>query len=152
MKRGSGCCAVDIYWTAASTSFSDNISYITYLFSEWRIQSCVMACLERCKTPPEFVSFTMAHMTDHSKFCRRWPLGSCKFGEHCVFAHSEEEIAEWRERHNVWKNKESGQKGADYNELAFQQEILGRLETAKDITEVVNLLNFTKCSIVRCGL
>ena len=37
MKRGSGCCAVDIYWTAASTSFSDSISYITYLFSEWRI-------------------------------------------------------------------------------------------------------------------
>ena len=37
MKRGSGCCAVDIYCTAASTSFSDSISYITYLFSEWRI-------------------------------------------------------------------------------------------------------------------
>ena len=39
MKRGSGCCAVDIYWTAASTSFSDGISYIKYLFSEWRIYS-----------------------------------------------------------------------------------------------------------------
>ena len=39
MKRGSGCCAVDIYWTAASTSFSDSISYITYLFSEWRIDT-----------------------------------------------------------------------------------------------------------------
>ena len=27
-----------IYCTAALTSFSDSISYITYLFSEWRIQ------------------------------------------------------------------------------------------------------------------
>ena len=35
MKRGSGCCAVDIYCTAALTSFSGSISYITYLFSEW---------------------------------------------------------------------------------------------------------------------
>ena len=26
-----------IYCTAALTSFSDSISYITYLFSEWRI-------------------------------------------------------------------------------------------------------------------
>ena len=26
-----------IYWAAALTSFSDSISYITYLFSEWRI-------------------------------------------------------------------------------------------------------------------
>ena len=41
MKRGSGCCAVDIYWTTASTSFSDSISYITYLFSEWRIEETV---------------------------------------------------------------------------------------------------------------
>ena len=39
MKRGSGCCAVDIYCTAALTSFSDSISYITYLFSEWRIKN-----------------------------------------------------------------------------------------------------------------
>ena len=31
------CCAVDIYCTAALTSFSDSISYITYLFSEWHI-------------------------------------------------------------------------------------------------------------------
>ena len=34
MKRGSGCYTVDIYCTAALTSFSDSISYITYLFSE----------------------------------------------------------------------------------------------------------------------
>ena len=37
MKRGSGCCAVDIYCTATLTSFSDSISYITYLFLEWRL-------------------------------------------------------------------------------------------------------------------
>ena len=37
MKRGSGCCAVDIYCPAASTSLSDSASYITFLFSEWRI-------------------------------------------------------------------------------------------------------------------
>ena len=41
MKRGSGCCAVDIYCTAALTSFSDSISYLTYLFSEWRITVCI---------------------------------------------------------------------------------------------------------------
>ena len=35
MKRGSGCCAIDISRTAVLTSFSDSISYITYLFSEW---------------------------------------------------------------------------------------------------------------------
>ena len=38
MKRGSGCCAVDIYCTAALTSLSDSISCITYLFSEWHRQ------------------------------------------------------------------------------------------------------------------
>ena len=37
MKRGSGCCAVDIYCTTALTSFSDSVSYMTSLFSEWRI-------------------------------------------------------------------------------------------------------------------
>ena len=37
MKRGSGCCAVDIYCMAALTSLSDSVSYITFLFSEWRI-------------------------------------------------------------------------------------------------------------------
>ena len=37
MKRGSGCCAVDIYCTAALTSLSDSVSYITFLFSECRI-------------------------------------------------------------------------------------------------------------------
>ena len=39
MKRGSGCCAVDIYCTAALTSLPDSVSYITFLFSEWRIRS-----------------------------------------------------------------------------------------------------------------
>ena len=43
MKRGSGCCAVDIYCTAALTSLSDSVSYITFLFSEWRITvSCTL--------------------------------------------------------------------------------------------------------------
>ena len=84
----------------------------------------------------------MAKMTDLSKFCRRWTLGSCKYGEHCDFAHGWEEMAEWGERHNVWKNKISGHKGVDYNELAFQQEILRRLETAEDITEVVSFIKF----------
>ena len=37
MKRGSGCCAVDIYCTAALTSLSDSVSYIIFLFSEWCI-------------------------------------------------------------------------------------------------------------------
>ena len=37
MKRGSGCCAVDIYCAAALISLSDSVSYITFLFSEWRI-------------------------------------------------------------------------------------------------------------------
>ena len=37
MKRGSGCCAVDIYCTAALISLSDSVSYITFLFSEWCI-------------------------------------------------------------------------------------------------------------------
>ena len=36
-ERGSGCCAVDIYCTAALTLFSDSTRYITYLFSEWHI-------------------------------------------------------------------------------------------------------------------
>ena len=40
MKRGSACCAVDIYCTAALTSLSDSISYITFLFSEWSIVFC----------------------------------------------------------------------------------------------------------------
>ena len=33
-----------IYWGAALTSFSDSISYITYLFSEWRVvdKKCVI--------------------------------------------------------------------------------------------------------------
>ena len=39
MKRGSGSCAVDINCTAALTSLSDSVSYITFLFSEWRIHS-----------------------------------------------------------------------------------------------------------------
>ena len=39
MKRGSGSCAVDIYCTAALTSLSDSVSYIIFLFSEWRIKS-----------------------------------------------------------------------------------------------------------------
>ena len=30
---------VDIYCTAALTSFSDSINYVTYLFSEWRIEA-----------------------------------------------------------------------------------------------------------------
>ena len=50
MKRGSGCCAVDIYCTAALTSFSDNISYITYLFSEWRIVVGRKKGHVRCRT------------------------------------------------------------------------------------------------------
>ena len=37
LKQGSGCCTLMIYCTAALTSFSDSISYVTYLFSEWRI-------------------------------------------------------------------------------------------------------------------
>ena len=32
MKRRSGCCAVYIYCTAALTSLSDSVSYITFLF------------------------------------------------------------------------------------------------------------------------
>ena len=36
-KTRFSCCAIDIYCTAALTSFSDSISYITYLFLEWRI-------------------------------------------------------------------------------------------------------------------
>ena len=39
MKRGSGCCAVGIYCTAALTSFSNTISYITCLFWEWHIKA-----------------------------------------------------------------------------------------------------------------
>ena len=30
-----------IYCTAVLTSFSDSIGYITYLFSEWRIDECL---------------------------------------------------------------------------------------------------------------
>ena len=41
MKRRSGCCAVAIYCIAALTSFSDSISYIPYLFSEWRISKFI---------------------------------------------------------------------------------------------------------------
>ena len=41
MKRGSGCCAVDIYYTAALTSLSDSVSHITFLFSEWFIETIV---------------------------------------------------------------------------------------------------------------
>ena len=43
MKRGSGCYAVDIYSTAALTSLSDSVSYITRIFSEWRILDVVLA-------------------------------------------------------------------------------------------------------------
>ena len=32
MKRGSGCCAIDIYCTATLTSLLDSVSYITFLF------------------------------------------------------------------------------------------------------------------------
>ena len=34
-------CAVDIHCTAALTSLSDSVSYITFLFSEWRIQALI---------------------------------------------------------------------------------------------------------------
>ena len=36
---GSGCYTVDIYCTAALTSLADSVSYIKFLFSEWRILS-----------------------------------------------------------------------------------------------------------------
>ena len=45
MKRDSGCCAVDIYCTAALTSLSDSVSYITFLFSEWRISGRNAQCV-----------------------------------------------------------------------------------------------------------
>ena len=38
MKRDSHCCAIDIYCIAALTSLSDSVSYVTFLFSEWRIE------------------------------------------------------------------------------------------------------------------
>ena len=37
LKRGSGCYAVDSSCTVALTSFSQIVSYTTFLFSEWRI-------------------------------------------------------------------------------------------------------------------
>ena len=37
LKRESGCCPVDDYSTTTLISISESISYITYLFLEWRI-------------------------------------------------------------------------------------------------------------------
>ena len=37
MKRGLDYCAIDIYCIAALTSLSESVSYITSLFSEWRM-------------------------------------------------------------------------------------------------------------------
>ena len=45
MKRGSGCCANGFYCTAALTSLSDSISYMTILFSEWCITDIYCNCI-----------------------------------------------------------------------------------------------------------
>ena len=73
MKRDSGCCVVDIYCTAALTSISDSISYITYLFSEWRIFTIVGYC-EKSNQPitqpdaPDRVSVVcLMHDTRHKQ-------------------------------------------------------------------------------------
>ena len=39
-----------IYCTAASTSFSDSVSCITFLFSEWRVSVLVILRQERPET------------------------------------------------------------------------------------------------------
>ena len=39
MKRGSGCCAVDIFLHSSLSLALDSVGYITFLFSGWRIDS-----------------------------------------------------------------------------------------------------------------
>ena len=41
LKRGSDCCILIVYCTAASTSLSDSLSCITFIFSECRINYCI---------------------------------------------------------------------------------------------------------------
>ena len=63
MKRGSGCCVVDIYYTAALTSLPDSVSYIIFLFSEWRIQ-------------PDLLNYMLwSHLLNHMLPMRVRPTG-----------------------------------------------------------------------------
>ena len=66
MKQGSGFCAVDIKCTAALTSLSDNISYITYLFSEWRIGNNDL--LHACVAVVRCVSWPAKTILSQAKF------------------------------------------------------------------------------------
>ena len=45
-----------IYCTAALTSFSDSVSYITFLFSEWRIHFPELTLYELCAVSARVLS------------------------------------------------------------------------------------------------
>ena len=67
MKRGSGCCAGDIYYTSALTSLSDSVSYITFLFSEWRINTYSMK-------QPDLYYFEAIKMTSQAQSNFVWRI------------------------------------------------------------------------------